>query len=83
MLRYIYLIIIGYLIYRLFKGLLNQDNKTEANLKADVIDEMIQDPVCKTYIPRRESFRRTFGGKEIFFCSRECADKFGLGSKNS
>jgi YHS domain-containing protein len=41
-----------------------------------VVDEMVQDPFCKTYIPRREAVRRRVGGQEHFFCSEECARKF-------
>ncbi|RPI72743.1 MAG: YHS domain-containing protein [Desulfobacteraceae bacterium] len=41
-----------------------------------VIDEMVQDPVCKTYIPRRDAVKKTIGGKELSFCSQECAVKY-------
>jgi YHS domain-containing protein len=41
-----------------------------------VINEMVQDPFCKTYIPKRESIKRRIGGKDFFFCNKECADKF-------
>ena len=38
-----------------------------------MIDEMVQDPLCKTYIPLRESVKRTIDGQELFFCSDACA----------
>lgn len=43
---------------------------------AKVIDEMVQDPFCKTYVPRRDAVKKVIGGKELFFCSQECAEKF-------
>jgi len=48
--------------------------------KGNVIDEMVQDPFCKTYIPKREAVKRVIGGKEILFCSKECADRFESGA---
>lgn len=82
MFKIIYLIIIIYLIYRLIKGFLKQGKEYQEKAEEGMIDEMVQDPVCKTYIPRREAYKKTFGGKEIYFCSRECAEKFKFGKKN-
>lgn len=76
MFRLIYFAVLIYLLYLLVKGFLKQGKKYREKAKDGVIDEMVQDPVCKTYIPRMEAYRRTFGGREILFCSRECADKF-------
>lgn len=76
MFRIIYFAVLLYLLYRLVKGFLKQGKEYQEKAKNGVIDEMVQDPVCKTYIPRREAVKRTFGGKEVFFCSRECANKF-------
>lgn len=83
MLRFIYYIIIIYLLYRLIKGFFQQGKKYHEMKQEDIIDEMVQDPVCKTYIPRREAFKKTFKGQDILFCSKECADKFEFGKTNS
>jgi YHS domain-containing protein len=40
------------------------------------IDEMVKDPVCEVYIPKRNAVAATFSGEEYFFCSRECMLKF-------
>lgn len=76
MLRLVIIIVFAYLLYRLFKGLLGQKKEAPRKKPVGVIDEMVQDPFCKTYIPRREAYRRVLGGEEILFCSKECADKF-------
>ncbi len=44
--------------------------------KMDAVDEMVQDPFCKTYIPLRSAQRKVIQGQEYFFCSKECADSF-------
>lgn len=77
MFRLIFFAVLIYLLYLLIKGFLKQGKEYQGKVKDGVIDEMVQDPVCKTYIPRREAVKRNYGGKEIFFCSKECADKFG------
>jgi uncharacterized protein len=37
---------------------------------------MVKDECCDMYLPREEAIREVRGGKEYFFCSRECRDGF-------
>ncbi|MCD4715542.1 MAG: YHS domain-containing protein [Desulfobacterales bacterium] len=67
---------LAYLVYRVIKGVLSFGQRPVSRDDRVTIDEMVQDPVCKTYIPLRDALRRTIAGKEYFFCGRECADKF-------
>lgn len=83
MFRLISMAVLLYLLYLLLKGVLKQGKAYKDETDDGAIDEMVQDPVCKTYIPRREAVKRTFGGKEILFCSKECADKFEFGKKSA
>jgi uncharacterized protein len=76
MLRVIILAILLYILYRLIKGAFKQDRDISAGRADGVIDEMVQDPYCRIYIPRRQAVRRVHEGNEMFFCSVECADKF-------
>ena len=39
-------------------------------------DVLVQDPVCKTFIPRREALRAEKGGTTYFFCSEGCLKRF-------
>jgi YHS domain-containing protein len=39
-------------------------------------DELVKDPVCETYIPRRKAIARGQGPDLHYFCSAACADKF-------
>ncbi len=76
MLRFLFIVILGYLIYRTLKGVFASRRLLNKDQGGGMINEMVQDPFCKTYIPKRESIKRRIGGKEFFFCSNECADKF-------
>ena len=40
------------------------------------IEEMMQDPYCGKYIPANKAIRIGINGKELFFCSTECADHY-------
>jgi YHS domain-containing protein len=43
-------------------------------------DELVKDPVCETYVPRRSAVARTAGPATHYFCSTACAEKFRLHS---
>jgi len=76
MARFIILGLLGYLLYRTVKGVFRSNKEVDRSVDGGVIDEMVQDPFCKTYIPRRESIKRVIHGNEYRFCSEECAAKF-------
>lgn len=40
------------------------------------VDELVQDPVCKLYVPRREAVALKQGGATVFFCSTACRDQY-------
>jgi YHS domain-containing protein len=83
MLKYLFYLLIVYLAYRLYKLFSRQMKKFNEAKQEELKDEMVQDPVCKTYIPRREAFKKTYNGREILFCSKNCADKFEFGKSIS
>jgi YHS domain-containing protein len=39
-------------------------------------DVLVQDPVCQTFIPRKEALKAHKGGKDYFFCSEGCLKRF-------
>ena len=77
MVRLIIIVLLAYFAYKLFKNLFNIGPGASGNdSSGSVISEMVEDPLCKTYIPRNEAYRAVINGEEMFFCSRECAEKF-------
>jgi YHS domain-containing protein len=38
--------------------------------------ELKKDPVCGTYVSTTASITRTVNGEVLYFCSRECSDKY-------
>jgi YHS domain-containing protein len=74
--RLLILIVLAFLLYRVVKKYLRLDQKREQHPEGGPVDEMVQDPSCMTYIPRRTAYRKVIASREYFFCSRECAEKF-------
>jgi YHS domain-containing protein len=75
--RILILLLLGYLLYRVVRRYLTggQTVRQQGGNEGS-IDEMVQDPVCKTYVPLREAEKRVFGGETYYFCSTDCADEF-------
>ena len=38
--------------------------------------EMVQDPVCETYIPKATAIVKDGNGRTVYFCSQECMNAF-------
>ena len=74
--RIIIYVILAYILYRIVKGVFSPSRKIDGGKSNGVIDEMIQDPSCKTYIPRRDAIKKIVAGQEYFFCSEKCAYQF-------
>jgi YHS domain-containing protein len=44
--------------------------------KRDEPEELVQDPYCQTYIPKRSAVKKRIGGKDCYFCNSECLKKY-------
>ncbi|MBW1915334.1 MAG: hypothetical protein JRI86_10420 [Deltaproteobacteria bacterium] len=80
--RFILIIVLIYIIGRLFRVVFGRRKHRYRGSNGEVVDEMVQDPSCNVYVPRRGSIRRVVHGKELFFCSNECAEKYISDSKD-
>lgn len=67
------LIVVYFLARNLIRQLTGAGRRDEA--LADK-SQMVQDPVCRTYVPRGTAVSATIGGQTYYFCSRDCAKTF-------
>ena len=44
--------------------------------RGEVLDVMVQDPHCGTYVPQSEALRLRHRGQDLYFCSKQCRDAF-------
>lgn len=77
MIRWIIILIVLFLVYRLVRRVFPVKSQRVKRPPAEIQDEMVQDPVCKTYVPRRLAVKaESLKGVEEFFCSPACRDKY-------
>jgi len=55
------------------KNMLSSRKKTN---RAKEPEELVQDPYCQTYIPKGSAVKKRIGGKDYYFCNRECLKKY-------
>lgn len=73
--RLILYLIILLAVYWVIKHALSPP-KRKITKSEDTSEEMVQDPVCKCYISKKQSYAVSLGGKKLFFCSEECYRKY-------
>jgi len=74
--------ILAYIIYHLvrFFRVLSKAKKSSQPLKHPS-GIMVKDEICNTYLPKEDALKETYQGKEYYFCSNECRQKFLEGEK--
>jgi YHS domain-containing protein len=71
---FIFLLLLLYtILHSLIKNMFIQRKKLNRELEPE---ELVQDPHCQTYIPKRTAIRKRVEGREYYFCNKECARKF-------
>jgi YHS domain-containing protein len=79
-LKWIIAIIVIYLLYRLIrKSFAAVGEKSGLTRSPDpaVGEELVEDPLCHTYVPLSQAYQKEIGGKTVYFCSRECLERYG------
>jgi YHS domain-containing protein len=77
MLKWIIILIALYLAYRFVRRSVFIKAPPGKGAPAEIQDEMVQDPVCKTYVPRRLALEgNRSDGQTVYFCSTECRDNY-------
>ncbi|MBW2091539.1 MAG: YHS domain-containing protein [Deltaproteobacteria bacterium] len=85
-LRWLIIVVLFYLIYRVIKGLFLPRSpfedqpasswpSDEAENNKDASD-LVQDPQCGVYLPQAEAIRYNVNGKTLYFCSQKCKREF-------
>jgi len=84
MLRLILFVVSTVILYTLLRGLIKSasPNRKRANQSAEP-EELVQDPCCQTYIPKRLAIRKTVAGKQCYFCNQDCLHTFLKNSRSN
>lgn len=68
------LVYIVYKFIRIYQKLGQKDNAHRQARKSS--GHMVKDEICNTYLPQEDSIKAIHQGKEYYFCSQECRQKF-------
>ena len=66
--------LIGKAVAELFQP--NAPDRPRSGSGTTSAGELKKDPVCGVYVSTATKIRKTVGGKEYYFCSEACRDKF-------
>ena len=76
------LLIIGFLLYLLYRLLVGPSRKKVKSRKASgfsggaIQDVLVEDPVCHTYIPKGQAVQLRHDKQIYYFCSKKCYETF-------
>jgi len=71
---YILLAYVIYVIYRFFQRIAKASKDQRVSKHPSGM--MVKDETCNTYLPKEEALKEVYEGKEYYFCSKGCRDKF-------
>lgn len=82
LIRFVIFLIIIYLIYRIIKifrkAKIDKANSCQSKPEQVVREDLIEDSFCHTYIPISQAYKKEIAGKDHYFCSKECCEKYLL-----
>lgn len=75
------LTVLYFLLRQMFRGPAGSTKNGQGHMTGNAQrdeeqDQMIEDPVCHTFVPKRIAVIEELGGREYWFCSKECAVTF-------
>ena len=80
MIRLIVIFVVGYLFYQAVKSWMFPRTKPSRTVSGETVgaidDVMVKDPFCETYFAKRNGVHLNFEGKDLYFCSTQCKDKY-------
>jgi len=68
-------IVLIYLLYKLVSGWKAVTGPAKKNLPA-AGEDLVEDPLCHTYVPVSHACRASIGGKTLYFCSQKCLETY-------
>ena len=71
---YAFLAYVVYLLIRFFAALNKASKPSRTSKSASSL--MVKDEICNTYLPKEDAVKEVYKGKEYYFCSSECRQKF-------
>jgi YHS domain-containing protein len=75
-LRILIIFLLFYLLFRLLIGKSKKGPAKNAGEKLPAQDVLVEDPICKVCVPKKQALTLKDNDKIVYFCSTECRKKF-------
>ncbi len=77
MLRFILFILLILILYYVLHFLIKDMPSLRKKMsRGSEPEELVQDPSCQTYIPKRSAVKKRITGRDYYFCSQECLKRY-------
>ena len=76
MYRIIFILILLIILYFLLRSAFREFGNRQPDRLLKSKDQMVQDPVCRVFVPRGSAVTEVIGGQTYCFCSQGCAATF-------
>lgn len=87
MIKLIILFVAGFFLYRFLKSMMSSGADGQKQMgrgrAPEIEDEMVKDPLCGVYFPKRSGVPLRHEGQDLLFCSEACRDEFLASRKKS
>jgi uncharacterized protein len=81
--RLVFYLIAAYVIYLVLRILLTPRRPDRRRMsRSRPSGLMVKDETCDTYLPKEEAIVEKADGREYYFCSQECRQKFLEGKRS-
>jgi uncharacterized protein len=78
--RFLIFSLLIYVLYRVIKEFPQLKRPQPGNYRAASSsqegEELVEDPVCHTYIPVSQAYIKEISGRNYYFCSEQCGNKY-------
>jgi YHS domain-containing protein len=78
---FLFVIAVYYALKTVFRSAVRAYHDEDRRRSRLMGEEMVQDPRCRTYVPKGRAVTRRIGGKLCYFCSEACARQFEESSR--
>jgi YHS domain-containing protein len=75
LLTILFLLFVFYIVVKVLIGFAYLSSR-QRKRREQLGGEMVQDPVCETYVPKTAALAESVNGQTVYFCSQKCADAF-------
>ncbi len=76
------LLYVGYKVVTMFRREQSRSIKGyRVDDKLSAGEDLVQDPFCKTYVPKSQAYVKEIEGRQQYFCSQNCCEKYLSGKE--